>query len=135
MKISYVQNEDKSFWYTLDKHMPEAEFAKKVRDKMGYVLWEGDTPIGILRYNLFWDNTPFCNLLFIDWEYQGQGYGKRLMEFWEREMKSMGYDCVMVSTQSNETAQHFYRKLGYKDSGCLVMGDKQPAELFFIKDI
>ena len=37
---------------------------KKVRDKQGYVVWEDGTPKGLLRYNLFWDNTPFCTLLF-----------------------------------------------------------------------
>ena len=29
--IRYVTNEDKRFWFELDKHLPEAEFDKKVR--------------------------------------------------------------------------------------------------------
>ena len=47
--------------------------------------------MGLLRYNLFWDNTPFCTMLFADWNYQGKGYGKKLMEHWENDMKSQGY--------------------------------------------
>lgn len=43
------------------------------------------------------------------------------MEWWEQDMHPQGYDMVMVSTQVDETAQHFYRKLGYKDCGGLVM--------------
>ena len=31
--IRYVTNEDKRFWFELDKHLPEAEFEKKVRDR------------------------------------------------------------------------------------------------------
>ena len=58
-KIKYVTAQDKSFWYTLDKHLPESQFELKVRDKMGYVLFEDKKPVGLLRYNLFWDNTPF----------------------------------------------------------------------------
>jgi len=53
-------------------------------------------------------------------------------------MKSSGYGMVMTSTQVDETAQHFYRKLGYQDSGGLIVSVpkyKQPMEMFFIKEI
>ena len=33
IEIKYVEDSDKEFWYSLDKHLPEAEFNKKVRDK------------------------------------------------------------------------------------------------------
>ncbi|MCH5185668.1 MAG: GNAT family N-acetyltransferase [Oscillospiraceae bacterium] len=134
MNIRYVQNKDKEFWYSLDKHLPEDEFINKVRDKRGYVLTLGDTPIGILRYNLFWDNTPFCTMLFTEREHQGKGFGKKLMEFWENDMKSRGYKILLVSTQADESAQHFYRKIGYKDCGGFVI-DTQPMEIFLIKSI
>ena len=29
IEIRYVKLEDKDFWYSLDKHLPEAEFEKK----------------------------------------------------------------------------------------------------------
>ena len=96
--IRNMQIEDKDFWYSLDKHLPENEFLNKVRDKRGYVLLENDKTIGLLRYNLFWDNTPFCTMLFIDWNYQGKGYGKKLMEYWESDMKSQGYGMLLTST-------------------------------------
>ena len=66
MDIKYVSKENKEFWYQLDKHLPEAEFEKKIRDKQGYVLYEDGKPVGILRYNLFWDNTPFCTMLYVE---------------------------------------------------------------------
>ena len=138
INIRYVLIEDKDFWYSLDKHLPKTEFEIKVRDKMGYVLFLDETPIGILRYNMFWDNTPFCTMLYIDRNYQRKGYGKMLMEFWERDMKSRGYGMLLVSTQADETAQHFYRKLGYKDRGGFVVdiaGYSQPMEMFLVKAI
>lgn len=137
-EIRYVRMEDKSFWYSLDRHLPEEEFAGKVRDKRGYVLEEDGKPIGLLRYNLFWDNTPFCTLLFVDWEYQKKGYGRLLMECWEADMKEKGYGMVLTSTQADEEAQHFYRKLGYRDCGGFVPtvpGYEQPMELFLEKSI
>ena len=32
VEIRYVQLEDKEFWYSLDRHLPEQEFDKKIRD-------------------------------------------------------------------------------------------------------
>lgn len=136
--IRYVQEKDRDFWFKLDRHLSEAEFQKKIRDKMGYVLLENDIPIGLLRYNLFWDNTPFCTMLFIDWEYQHQGFGRKLVEYWEKDMKSSGYGMIMTSTQVDEEAQHFYRKMGYKDAGGMLIdlpGYEQPMEMFMIKAI
>ncbi len=135
-EIRCAKDSDKEFWYTLDQHLPEAEFAKKVRDKMGYVIMENKEPIGVLRYHLFWDNTPFLTLIFIKETYQKNGYGRKAMDFWEQEMKQKGYGMVLVSTQINEEAQNFYRKLGYKDCGCLMIdipGYEQPMEMFLSK--
>ncbi len=81
IKIRYMESSDKQFWYSLDRHLPEEEFNNKVRTKRGYVFLLDEKPIGLLRYNLFWDNTPFCTLLFMDEKYQGNGYGKQLMEY------------------------------------------------------
>ena len=137
-EIRYVQLEDKEFWYGLDKHLSNKEFEKKVRDKQGYILLEDNKPIGLLRFNLFWYNTPFCTMLFVDWNYQGKGYGKKLIEYWESDMKSQGYGMLLTSTQVDEEAQHFYRKLGYKDCGGFVVDIpkyKQPMEMFLIKAI
>ena len=137
-EIRYVTEDDREFWYTLDRHLPEKEFGKKVRDKQGYVLLEDGVPAGILRYGLFWDSTPFCNMLYVHPSVQRKGYGARLMKYWEKDMKEQGYGMIMTSTQTDETAQHFYRKMGYRDCGGLIMeipGYEQPMEMFFCKEI
>ncbi len=129
---------DKLFWYRLDRHLPEAEFENKVNSKRGYILLENGMPVGLLRYNLFWDNTPFCTMLFIDNAFQRRGYGSALMNHWEKDMKKQGYGIVLTSTQVDETAQHFYRKLGYKDCGGFIIDIPQyaqPMELFLVKRI
>lgn len=136
--IRYVRETDKLFWFRLDEHISEAEFQKKVRDKMGYVILNGNLPVGLLRYNLFWDSIPFCTMLYVDPIFQHNGYGKKLMEFWEAEMKAMGYRMLMTSTRVDEQAQNFYRNSGYQDSGGLLItvpGYEQPMELFLVKAI
>lgn len=138
MEIHYVKLQDKAAWYLLDRHLPEAVFEEKVRNRQGYVMLEDGKIVGVLRYNLFWDNTPFCTMLFISAGYRGKGYGKQLMEHWEKDMELQGYGMLMASTQVDEDAQHFYRKLGYKDSGGFVVdvpGYEQPMEMIMIKAV
>ena len=136
--IRPVEQWDKEEWYALDQHLPELLFDEKVRCGQGYVCVEGEKIIGVLRYNLFWDNTPFCTMLFIDSDHRNRSYGRQLMERWERDMKAQGYGMLMTSTQVDEDAQHFYRKLGYKDSGGFVVdvpGYEQPMEMIMIKAV
>lgn len=137
-EIRYVTHEDKEFWFGLDKHLSDKELETKIRDKRGYVILEDGEAVGLMRYNLFWDNTPFCTMLYIRRDRQGKGYGRALMQHWENDMGSNGFDMLMISTQVDEQAQHFYRKLGYKDCGGFVVdipGHEQPMEMIMIKGI
>ena len=61
----------------------------------------------LMRYNLFWDNTPFCTLLYVDECCRGRGHGGALMRRWEADMKARGYGLLMTSTLADETAQLF----------------------------
>ena len=138
MHIRYVQSIDWPVWHSMDPHLSEQEFLVKVTLQRGYVLLEDSKIVGLMRYHLFWDNTPFCTMLFIDEQMRGKGCGRMLMAHWERDMKSRGYGMLLTSTQVDETAQHFYRKLGYKDCGGLLVdvpGYEQPMELFLVKAI
>ncbi len=138
VKIRHMETFDQEFWYKLDRHLPKAEFANKVAAKQGYVLLADHKPAGLLRYFLFWDSVPFCAMLYIDEPYQRTGYGTQLMQYWEEDMKARGYGMLLTSTQADESAQHFYRKIGYRDCGGLVMdipGYAQPMEIFFAKQI
>jgi GNAT superfamily N-acetyltransferase len=135
-EIRYATETDKPFWFTLDAHFNECEFDLKIRDKRVYIISIEGKPIGVMRYNLMWDNTPFLTLIYIDDAYHGKGYGKQAMLFWENEMRELGYKMVMTSTQVGEQAQHFYRKLGYKERGGIFLDDtpfEQPQEMFMIK--
>ena len=83
MEIRHVELQDKAGWYLLDRHLPEARFDEKVRNKQGYGM-------------------------------------------------------LITSTQVNEDAQHFYRKLGFKDCGGFIIdvpGYEQPMEMMMIKAV
>ena len=135
-KIRYVSEFDKSFWFTLDRHLSASEFELKIRDKRGYIICDDDKPIGIMRYNLFWDNIPFLTLICLEEACRGKGFGKQAVLFWENEMRDLDYRMVMTSTQVDEQAQHFYRKLDYRDKGSLFLDNTpfdQPQEMFMLK--
>jgi len=135
-KIRYLIKEDKPFWFTLDKHLSEEEFELKIRDKRGYVISDGDKPIGVMRYNLFWDSTPFLTFIYFEKSYRAKGFGRQALLFWENEMRGLGYKMVMTSTQVDEEAQHFYRKLEYIDKGGIFLDNtpfEQPQEMIMLK--
>ncbi|MFQ7551037.1 MAG: GNAT family N-acetyltransferase [Blautia marasmi] len=82
------------------------------------------------------DLIPFLTLLYLDESYRGKGFGRQAMLFWERDV-GLGYKTIMTSTQVDEDAQHFYRKLGYKDRGSLFLDNtsfEQPQEMIMLKD-
>ena len=97
-------------------------------------MFNEDKFVGWLRFNLFWDNTSFMNMLYFLDNERGKGYGRQLVSFWEKEMKNKGYEYVVTSTQSNEESQFFYRKLRYIDSGSLIL-PSEPLEIIFYKKI
>ena len=134
--IQPVQSADRDAWLALDDHLSAAEFERKARDGQGYVLREDGEPAALMRWNLFWDLIPFCTLLYVREGCRGRGLGRALMERWEADMRALGHGMVLTSTQVDEDAQHFYRKLGYRDCGGLTMdipGYEQPMELFMAK--
>lgn len=136
--MRYATIEDKEFWFTLDRHLKEKEFENKIIMNQCYVIEEDQKSVGVFRYNLFWDSIPFLNLIYLNWDHHNKGLGTKAMLFWEEEMRHLGHEIVMTSTMVEETSQHFYRKLGYRDCGCLIK-DISPLietmEMFMMKQL
>lgn len=134
MNIKYASQADYTYIVEKDRHIHQALVEPKIKEKEIYILWEGEARIGWMRYGYFWDNMPFMNMIWIDEPFRGLGFGRIVVQHWENEMKQKGFDIVMTSTQSDEHAQHFYRKMGYVDAGALLL-DTQPLEVILIKRI
>lgn len=134
MKIDIATEADYKYIIERDKHIIESLVRRKIIEKEIFILRDSNREIGWMRFGYFWDNTPFMNMIWIDEDYRGQGNGKKVVHYWEDLMKQRGFEMVMTSTQSNEDAQHFYRKLGYRDAGCLLQED-DPLEVILLKKI
>ena len=130
----YAAEHDIDLLTNLDKHITPTELRNSVALNRVLLMCDGDRVIGWLRYNLFWDNTPFMNMLYIIDGERGNGCGSELVACWENSMKELGYDKVITSTQSDERGLFFYRKHGYKDCGCLLLPG-ETAEILFYKSL
>ncbi|WP_410768297.1 GNAT family N-acetyltransferase [Fontibacillus sp. BL9] len=135
MRISFATEKDYEWIKNRDRHVVEKLILPKITGQEIYILQdENEARFGWMRYGYFWDNTPFMNMLWIEEAFRNKGLGKDVVQFWENEMKQQGHNLVMTSAQADEGSQHFYRKLGFKDAGCLLL-DTQPLEIILIKKL
>lgn len=134
MNIRKAEEKDIKILSEKDMHICETELQNLIHLKRIYISEQEHQFMGWLRYGLFWDNTPFMNMLYLLEDFRGKGYGKALVNYWEMEMKQSGYDVVMTSTVSDEYAQHFYHKLGYKTVGGFTPHDS-PYEILLEKEL
>lgn len=134
MNIRHAKNKDIELLIRYDRHISKQEMEKSILWNRIYIAEENGQLIGWLRYNLFWDQIPFMNMLYVLEEYRGGGAGRQLVMFWENEMNRQGYATLMTSTQADEYAQHFYFKLGYEAVGGFRL-DEAPYEMIFSKNL
>jgi ribosomal protein S18 acetylase RimI-like enzyme len=135
MKIHYADL-DQDFEFLKEKdHLISPEILQQKLEQGKIIITKDEKKtVGWLRFGFFWDLLPIMNMLMIEESYRGKGWGTKLVGFWEAEMKKRGYNLVMTSTLSDEQAQHFYRKLGYKDAGALLLPD-EALEIILIKKL
>jgi N-acetylglutamate synthase-like GNAT family acetyltransferase len=134
MIIRYAELNDFIWLKEHEKYISDQILETKIKTKEIYIVQENEKIIGWLRYNLFWDNVPFMNKIYFLEEFRHKKYGKKLVRYWENEMKEKGYKNVLTSTQSDEEGQHFYRKIGYIEIGGLKYLN-EPYEIIFYKNL
>jgi ribosomal protein S18 acetylase RimI-like enzyme len=134
VSIRVAGDSDLPFLFEADRHLSRQDLTHLVSLERVMVADVDGTAAGCLRWGLLWDEVPFMNLLWVVPERRGQGVGSALVTAWETSQFDHGHTLVLTSTVSAESAQHFYRRLGYVDSGSLLLPD-EPAELFFRKSL
>jgi len=134
MIIRYAEITDFLWLQEREKYISDKILKTKIETKEVYIVQEDKEIVGWLRYNLFWDNVPFMNKIFLLEEYRRKGIGRKLVNYWEEKMKEQDYQNVLTSTQSNEEGQHFYRKMGYTEIGSIKYLE-EPLEIIFYKKL
>jgi ribosomal protein S18 acetylase RimI-like enzyme len=134
MNINTASEHDFDALRALDNHISPAMLAEKIARSEIFVAKIGPELVGWLRFGYFWDNIPFMNLLFVLESQRGKDIGRQLVLHWEKAMQNQGFDQVFTSTLADENAQHFYRKLGYRDCGSLFLPN-EAAEIILRKPL
>lgn len=70
--IRYADEKDFEAVRKHDRHISEEELTNAVRAKRVLVMYHNNHFMGWLRYNLFWDEIPFMNMLYVLEEYREQ---------------------------------------------------------------
>ena len=131
--IRFASTEDLDALSELDGHIYKTELLNVIERRRVIVSTAGGRNLGWLRYGLFWDNLPFMNMLYIIDGERGKGLGTALCDFWEKEIKKLGYSIALTSTQSDERGQFFYRKRGYHDCGSLILPNEVTEIIMYKK--
>lgn len=76
----------------------------------------------------------YVSTVFVDEEYRGMGYGRRLMEEMESRARAMGVNTIRLDTFSWQ-GKEFYEALGYRVVGSYENAADGYAEYFFLKRI
>ncbi|MCL2369278.1 MAG: GNAT family N-acetyltransferase [Alphaproteobacteria bacterium] len=111
------------------------EFTKEYAqqsDKLptGFAVYENDELVGFCRLKIlnlkkYPELTPWISSLLV--LKQGDGYGKKIVEFAENTLKKMGYDHVYIYSSK---AGDFYKKLEFQFVGMVDKNDAGQAELY-----
>ncbi|MCR9142636.1 MAG: GNAT family N-acetyltransferase [bacterium] len=134
MNIRIATGEDLSFLFQHDPETLPDRLEKKVQGGLVYVACdEGSRRLALLKFSYFWDRIPYMDKLHVIESHRGRGIGRRIVDRWESDMFDADAELVLTSTQADEDAQHFYRKLGYRDCGVLFVPQQIPAEIFLRK--
>lgn len=135
MEIRLAEAKDQHQILKYDYHIDHNKAGECICSGLVNVLWDGKNIVGVLRYSLFWQTIPFLDLLYLDEDYRNQGWGSKMMAYWEDRMKAMGYAHVMLSTQEDETAKFFYEKMGYRRIGAFLPPDQDADEIMYLKEL
>lgn len=98
-----------------EKHQMGSQFVAVKNDQVaGYIGYRQPIPIPSNQHVLEID-------IGIHPDFQGQGIGKKLLQYMEKWAKTAGYKKISLRVlATNPNAINFYKKNGYVEQGCLV---------------
>ncbi len=111
--------------------------ARSVRHREYVIASENDNRVGFLRFSLFWGKFPYMDMIRILPDYQKQGVGTALFNFWQQEMNRQSHKLLLTSSEKDESQpQAWHIRNGFVKGGELTFGQQQTtAEVFFVKDL
>lgn len=75
MTVRYANEGDFGLLCGNDRHIRADELRSSIQAKRILIILGGGRTAGWLRYNLFWDNLPFLNMLYLLRNTEEKGMG------------------------------------------------------------
>ena len=111
-------------WFLKELYETEKERAKNSYDKFdvnsnnNLVLEINDKVVGFVSYGKSsddsYDNCGEIYALYIINKYQGNGFGRKLVESAINELKELGYDKMIIGCLKGNPTNEFYKHIGGK---------------------
>lgn len=133
--IRLATKRDIDFLVQHDRHLTPSFMLDKIHRNEVYIIECQSEPVGWARYNLFCDLVPFLTNINVLENHRRRGFGSQLIRHWEEQMKDRGVTFVLTSTQADEDAQFFYRKVGYTDCGSMLFPGQAATEIVLSKNL
>jgi len=135
MEINYASIEDLEYLIQSDSHISSSVIERKIQDKLIIIIKLEEVCIWFIRFWFFWDEIPIMNMLKVNKWMRWKWLWRKIVEFWENEMKQRWHEWILTSTQENEEAQYFYRKIWYKDIGQFKLPNDDSNEILLYKNL
>lgn len=116
----------------LDVQLSDKVLTMAIQEQQVYVLKAPWAVVGVCCFSFF-QHEPYLNTFCVDQDYRKQGCDKELLAFWENTMKEKGYESVLLSAPSQDTAKYFYEKLGYQYVGSVQAKTRDSEVLLYRK--
>lgn len=116
-----------------DRHIDIADIDRHyMKNGCFWCLIDNDNIIGTIAVRILDGANGVVELkrMFVLPEYQGNGYGRELLEYAVAYVQEQHYKKVCLDTRKQfSAAQHLYRSVGFKETD--KYNDNQHAELYF----
>lgn len=102
------------------EHQHPGDMAHHTKHLTIAVLYDEERLVGFITYYYTNASTSNIELLAIDKNYRSKGYGKKLIEYVMREVRSQGVNAIQLYVYtSNQSALQFYTHLGFSIKGTI----------------
>ena len=135
--VRFAGPEDLEWCVVEDSHVTETIVRHKiVNDEIIVVELDGQL-IGYIRLEFLWSTTPYIGLIFVIDEYRNAGIGRKMIDYLEEHLRSMGHDELMSSSQADEPEpQAWHRAVGFEECGIISgLNEGGIGEIFFRKKL
>ena len=92
MDIRLADAQDFALLAKYDQYISPEELRRKLDRSEVMIAMDNGIFAGWMRWNFFWDEIPFLNMLYLLEPYRGKGHGRAMMDAWENRMRAEGHE-------------------------------------------